>query len=92
MTALHAHGDRSAAADVADRLAALIPLGAPQIAALLVDDERAALGVCPRLVVLRGQGVQCQPQDGRISALRIDIDRSASSWQLSGQLVRTSGA
>jgi hypothetical protein len=32
--------------------------------------------------------MQCQPQDGRVSALRIEIDRSASAWQLTGQIVR----
>lgn len=90
MTALHAHGDRTTAADAAARLAATIALPADQIAALLVDDERAALGACQRLVVLRGQGVQCQPQDGRISALRIEIDRSATSWSISGKVVSVS--
>src|SRR4051794_37679059 len=90
MTALHAHGDRSGAADVADRLAAAIALPADEIAALLVDDERAALGVRQRLVVLRGRGVQCQPQDGRISALRIEIDRSATSWRITGKVVGVS--
>jgi hypothetical protein len=88
MTAVHAHGDRSTAAEVAERLATLIPLPAEQIAALLSSDERAALGVCQRLVVLRGPGLQCQPQDGRIAALRIELDRSASAWQLTGQIVR----
>jgi hypothetical protein len=65
MTALHAHRDLTTVADVAARLATVTRLGGPQIAALLVDDERAALGVCRRLVVLRGPGVHCQPQDGR---------------------------
>jgi hypothetical protein len=87
-TALHAHEDVTSAADVAERLATMTPLRADQVAALLLNDERASLGVCKRLVVLRGHGVQCQPQDGRISALRIEIDRLASAWQLTGEIVR----
>ena len=75
MTALHAHGDRSTVSHVADRLATTIALPADEIAGLLIDDARAALGACHRLVVLRGQGVQCQPQDGRISAPRIGTAR-----------------
>lgn len=90
MTALHAHGDRSTAADVADRIAATIALPAREIAALLVDHERAALGTCRCLVVPRLRGVQCQPEDGRISALRIEIDRSATSWTISGEIVSVS--
>jgi hypothetical protein len=88
MTALHAQRDAPTAAAVAERLATMIPMPADQIEALLVRDERAAMGSCQRLIVLRGQGVQCHPQDGRISALRIEIDRSASSWQLTGRVVR----
>jgi hypothetical protein len=87
MTALHAHGDATTASELAERLAAKVELPAEQIAALLVGRERAALGICPRLVVVRGMGVQCQPQDGRISALRIEIDRSATAWHLSGRVV-----
>jgi hypothetical protein len=90
MTALHAHGDRTTAADAADRLAATIALPAEEIAALLVDHARAALGTCRRLVVLRLRGVQCQPEDDRISALRIEIDRSATSWTISGDVVSVS--
>lgn len=88
VTALHVHADQSSATVVADRLATMIPLSADEIAALLLNNERAALGTCKRLVVLRGNGVQCQPQDGRVAALRIEIDRSATTWQLSGQIVR----
>jgi hypothetical protein len=88
MTALHAHGNGTTVVAVAERLATMIALPADQIAALMLSDERAALGVCQRLVVLRSHGVQCQPQDGRIAALRIEIDRSASAWQLAGKIVR----
>jgi hypothetical protein len=38
--------------------------------------------------VLRGHGVQCQPQDGRISGMRIDLDRLARAWTLDGEIVR----
>jgi hypothetical protein len=88
MTALHAHRDRDSAAVVADRLAAASVLPARTIAALMINDDRAALGTCQRLVVLRGQGVQCHPQDGRISTLRIELDRAARSWGISGCLIR----
>ena len=30
---------------------------------MLLAKERAALGTCQRLIVLRGRGVQCQPED-----------------------------
>jgi hypothetical protein len=90
VTALHAHGDARTAAVVAERLTHHLPLPAHDIARLLVDDERAGLGICHRLVVLRGQGVQCQPEDGRISKLRIELDRSASKWFVSGEVISMS--
>lgn len=87
ITALHAHGDASTAPVVAERLANRTALPAPVIARLLMSEERAALGPCRRLLVVRGGGVQCQPQDERISALRIEVDRTATSWTLSGTVV-----
>jgi hypothetical protein len=87
MTALHAHGDSATVDAVARRLVLQTQLSTGEIARLLRDDERAVLGVCHRLVVLRDRGVQCQPQDGRIAALRIEINHSATSWKLAGRLL-----
>jgi hypothetical protein len=36
--------------------------------------------------VARADGVQCWPQDARVATLRIDIDRSCSSWGLEGHV------
>ena len=88
LTALHAHADSTTAHELGRRLAANLALPAENIAALLLAKERAALGTCQRLIVLRGRGVQCQPEDARVAALRIELDRTATSWTLTGRITR----
>lgn len=88
MVALHAHGDHDSIGEIAIRLAAQTRLTPAQIAALLMDSERAALRTCRQLVVIRGSGFQCRPEDHRIAALRIEIDRSAREWSMTGRLAR----
>jgi hypothetical protein len=86
LTALHAHGDASTAAEIGRRLAAHVPISGDQVTALLLGDDRAVLGTCRRLIVLRDRGIQCQPEDGRLAAVRIAFDRSATSWTLTGRV------
>lgn len=85
-TALHAHGDRRTASEIGRRMAARLARPPAEIAELLAADDRAALGTREQLVALRGHGVQCHPQDERIAALEVEIDRSAENWTLSGRL------
>jgi hypothetical protein len=76
--------------EVALRLAANLSLEPREVADLLVSDERAPRGTCHRLIVLRTLGVQCLPEDSRLATLRIEIDRTATAWTLSGHISRAS--
>jgi hypothetical protein len=78
LTALHAHADSTTAHELGRRLAANLALPAENIAALLLAKERAALGTCQRLIVLRERGGQCQPEDARAGTLRTELDRTAT--------------
>lgn len=89
LTGLHAHADPTTASELGRRLAANLTLPAENIAALLLANERAALGACQRLIVLRDRGVQCQPEDHRVAVLRIELDRTATSWTLTGRITGT---
>jgi len=86
LTALHAHADRESIDEITNRLRARLHLTAPEIQASLLDDQRAVLGARRRLLVLRGRGVQCRPDDIRVAALKIMIDRYARSWSITGRL------
>jgi hypothetical protein len=86
LTALHAHGDAGSAEEIGRRVSAQLALSAAQTTALLLSRERAALGTCDRLIVLGDRGIQCQPEDIRLAALRVEIDRSATVWSLSGRI------
>lgn len=86
ITALHAHADRGTIDEISRRLEPRIGLSAVEIRALFLDDVRAVLGSRQHLLVLRGRGVQCQPDDVRIRALRIEIDRFAQWWSIKGRL------
>jgi hypothetical protein len=86
LSSLHAHGDRATTDEISRRMARQGTLSAGEIAALLVREERAVLGVRPQLIVLRGGGVQCRPDDHRVCALRIELDRSATAWTLAGRV------
>jgi hypothetical protein len=53
---------------------------------LLQADDHAVLGSWPDLVVLRGAGVQCRPRDDRLVAVRVELDRTATRWELDAEL------
>ena len=84
LVALHYEPDARAVVDVAGRMAARVSLPEGEVARLLCDDTKAALGPVHGLVCLRGEGVQCWPEDGRIAALRLEVDRSAPAWSVTG--------
>lgn len=88
LTALHAQADSTTADEIARRLAANLALGPDEIADLLLSADRAALGTCHRLIVLRNRGVQCLPEDVRLASLRIEIDQTATAWTLTGRVAR----
>jgi hypothetical protein len=56
LTALHARADRETIGELTNRLRARLRLTAPEIQALLLDDQRAVLGARRRLLVLRDRG------------------------------------
>jgi hypothetical protein len=86
-TALHAadpsDGDLP---EVARRLSRMVPHEAETVGRWLRAAEGAALGPRARLICLRGKGVQCSPDDGRVSALRLQLDRTADAWSLDARV------
>lgn len=85
LVALHHHTDPIVARQVSTPIAARVGAEPVTVAAWLLDDRQSALGPRPKLVVPFGAtGVQCHPDDGRVAAVRIDIDRGTSTYALSG--------
>jgi hypothetical protein len=85
IAALHSH-DRTALAEVSQRVQAQLPTGSPErIAALLVDERPAVLGR-RRLLWPRASGVQWNPADELCLALELRLERSERR-ELSGRLV-----
>jgi hypothetical protein len=90
-TALHAQGDGETVDRVAELMAKRLGARTDEIARLLRDDANAVLGVRSGLVALRGDGIQCWPDDRRLAAISITLDRSAPSWSLSGRVALIEG-
>jgi hypothetical protein len=84
VAALQAHGDAATLPAVAQRLAAALGRAPAAVEALLAGTEHAALGVVPRLVHLRGEGIQVSPADDRCVAGEVLVDEpgDARSWAL----------
>lgn len=95
VSAYQSHIDASTVGEVAARLATTIPASPSEIAVLLLDDRWAVLGAVPRLVHLRGSGVQWNPADDFCDAgelLAVDPPRNARQWSIRGSIVELSPA
>jgi hypothetical protein len=86
LAALQGHGDSSTVDEIAERMAERTGLAPRQVAASLLDVDRAPLGVCNRLVVPWGSGVQCMPEDQRVGLIRIEPDRTQKAWTLTSSV------
>jgi hypothetical protein len=65
VSSLQAHADSTTLSAVSHRMARVVDARAAEIAQLLQDSSGAALGTVPRLVHMRGDGVQLAPGDDR---------------------------
>jgi hypothetical protein len=87
VAAFQAHGDPASAAEIAARLAVTTGRQARLIEQALLDDARAVLGLGPRLVCLRGTGVQWNPCDHMCMAGQVLCREGAGdTWRLSGEV------
>lgn len=89
--AFQAQSDTTELTEIVDRLAEQLQTDPEKIRQYLVDQRRAVLGVVPRLVVLRGVGVQFNPSDhlcvaGELLAAEPVDDR----WAIKGRVIELS--
>lgn len=91
--AFQAHTDTSTSAEVAARLASVLPAGAEEIEALLLDRRWAVLGAVPKLVRKWGETLQWNPSDDCCYAGELIAEPpepAGTSWAISGQIVELS--
>lgn len=87
IAAFQAHTDLAVVADVASRLATVLPAHAAEIEAHLLDYGRAVLGEVPQLVRPQGRAGVWNPADHRCVAGELFPARPAGqSWAIRGQI------
>jgi hypothetical protein len=86
--AFQAHSDCSNVTELATRVSRVIPASPDEIEALLTSEQAAVLGAVPRLLHLRGRGVQWAPGDDMCMAGEIlTLQATTASWALKGRIV-----
>jgi hypothetical protein len=86
--AFQAHTDRSNLTELATRLSRVIPASPDEIQALLTGEEIAVLGAVPRLLHLRGKGVQWAPADDMcVAGDVLAVQGTTTSWALKGSIL-----
>jgi hypothetical protein len=93
VSAFQAHTDASTSAEVAARLANVLPASPAEIEHLLLERRWAVLGSVPHLVYLRGSAVQWNPGDDWCDAgelLSAEPEPADTGWAISGQIVELS--
>jgi hypothetical protein len=88
LTALHAHGNPGTVAEGARRMSEKVGMSEESVAARLLDQRNAVLGVVPNLISFRGTGVQCRPHDHRVGALKVRLEHNSDRWTLDGVVAR----
>jgi hypothetical protein len=89
--AFQAQTNRTGIADIAARISRLVPAPPDEIAALLTSQDRAVLGVVPRLVHLRGAGVIWAPADHRcVAGELLAVQAAGTTWRIRGQVLKVS--
>jgi hypothetical protein len=74
--------------ELATRLARVIPASPEEIQALLANEDNAVLGAVPRLLHIRGAGVQWAPADDMCLAGELLAAKGTTdSWTLKGSIV-----
>lgn len=86
--AFQAHSDRSNLTELTTRLSGVIPASPDEIQALLTSEETAVLGTVPRLLHLRGNGVQWAPADDMcVAGDVLAVQGTTASWALKGSIL-----
>jgi hypothetical protein len=93
VAAFQAHTDRSSVAELAARVAHHLSAAPEEVEALLLNQDKAVLGLARRLLHVRGAGVQWAPADDLCVAgeLLTGEGRSAS-WSLRGVIAEVEPA
>jgi hypothetical protein len=90
--AFQGHGQQADLNELATRLAANLGEQRDDIAELLAGRRNAVLGIMPRLLCLRGGGVQWMPGDNMCMAGQVQCSvGTGSGWRLSGEIVALEG-
>lgn len=81
------HRDASTVAEGSTRVARTVPASPREVEALLLDRDKAVLGVARRLLHVRGRGVQWAPADDLCVAGELLAEEPAGeTWSLRGAL------
>jgi hypothetical protein len=80
---LQSQTDRASAATLAPLIARGLDVSAEAVANALTSADQSAIGVRPRLVHARGNGVQWTPDDDHCVAARL-LFTPADHWQVNG--------
>jgi len=88
VAAFQAHADRSNVAVLAQRVSHHVTASPREIEALLLNQEKAVLGVVPRLLHVRDKGVQWAPADNLcVAGELLTEEPDASTWAIKGRIV-----
>jgi hypothetical protein len=91
--AFQAHTDRSSAVEVATRVSNTIEATSHEIETLLVRQDRAVLGVVPRLLHKRGAGVIWAPSDDLcVAGELLAAEPTGPTWSLRGRVTELAPA
>lgn len=88
VAAFQAHAHRSNVALLAQRVSHHVTASPREIEARLLNQEKAVLGVVPRLLYLRDKGVQWATADDRcVGGELLTAEPDASTWAIKGRIV-----
>lgn len=93
--AFQSHTDTKDLAEIVARIATILDVAPEEIEQLLRDQEGTVIGAVPRLVYLRGEGVQWNPSDDRCFAgdlVPADLDFDGTGWAIKGELLEIASA
>jgi hypothetical protein len=94
ISAFHAHTDATDLSEIVGRLAKQLRADPVMIKGYLLDRRRAVLGDVPRLIYLRGDGVQWNPSDHLCTVgelLAGETEPGDRSWAIKGRIVTVFG-
>lgn len=87
--AFQAHTNRADVGELAARVSRVLPAAADEIEALLLDQDKAVLGIVQRLLHKRGDGVQWAPADDLcVAGELVAAEPTGSAWAIQGRLVQ----